>query len=550
MTSWPQYAVGRTYSLRPPDAVRFRPISTGGLLAEFPSKPPRRHRMLADTFALEFKARGMDPTAYQATSLNLLDAEANLLWCRRAPNCYALRSDGLELAYIAGSDIVRIDLTRGTPSVHDALGPLDDLVYADDDQFLVAQASSEEALLRIGRDQSITKHRVRSGARRLVFGNERMIVLRTGWALEVFDPHWGCIRQRLPIPQGSRGELRRVGDAVAIFQTGAPTLTIGEPWWGSQTDIRTQAGVHDVASVGETLHVLIGADDDAQVMQHGSHKQVIDTPGAIALWGSRVIRGDHSLPLAIASCDVGFSEHGPHFASANRVFASKMIVDRNPVGATLAIGSTLLVGARHMLVAHSLKRRDHRTVWGSHADWITALTAIGSNIASAGADGRVRIWDREGTHLCDRMHPAPVWDIAGAPSGLVTVCNDGVVRLYRAPARSDVHSALHLGLCHAVAATQNLIVVASTEGITMLNWDGVVQWTAKARVGTLAAHPSRDLFALGSPTGEVFLARPGEHLEISRGHTPNPSVALGEHELWIGSGTPEHPATAIEILLS
>lgn len=549
MTSWPQYAVGRTYSLSPSGAVRFQTMREGGLLAEFASKPLRRHRLLAETFALEFKAQGMDPSAYRATTLNLLDAEGTLLWCRRAPDRYALRSDGKELAYITGSDVVQLDLVDASPRIHRGSAELDDLVYSDDERFLLAHSASQEALVRIDND-SPTKLNVRSAARKVVFGNDRMIVLRTGWALEVFDPSWGCIRQRLPIRHGSRGQLRRVDDRIAVFQSGMPSLTISEPWWGGQTSIRTRAGVYDVSQVGETMHVLVGSDDAAQVERHGSKTLVDDVPGAVALWGSRIIHQQHSLPIATASCDVGVSQEGPHFASGNRVVASKTVVDRNSIGATLVFGSTLLVAARHMLVAHSLKRRDHRVVWGSHADWISALTVLGTHIASSGADGRVRIWDREGTHIGDRMHPAPVWDIAGTTSGLVTVCNDGIVRVYRSPVTSDVHIALRVGLCHAVAVTPTLIAVATAREIRMFNWDGEVQWAAKARVATLAAHPSRDLFALGSPTGEVFFARPGEHVEISRGHVPNPSVAFGENELWIGSGAPEHPASAIELVLS
>lgn len=500
---------------------------------------PYRERVIAQTFAREVELRGLVAKESRRTTLASIDPDGTLAWCRLVPPRWSLSHDGEELVWPVGSRLVHVRIDDPTPRVRKAGFAIHDVCFADDADWLLVSEDHSHRIHRCGRFGDVApRDTFEMDGKLLLAANEKVAVVHDSFRYDVWDFRWRCVRQRLRTELSFEHQVRRWGDSLVLFEPGGSRVEVHDPWWGGMREHELGEAVQRV----DAGRVLVGEDEQTLVrLDDGWPEPAPDEP---------------PLPVALATCNVFVLESGePCFFTDRRVLGPKTISEGNVVTAVAQAGTSLFVAAQNILSAHSLERRDHRKTFNPAHDVresITALAVCGDHLVSAGTDRRVAVWTFDGVLVHERRQDAAIWDIATGPQGeLVTVGDEGIVRIFP-DATKDEHHALHIGLAHAVAATPNLIALALRERIVFISWKGEPKWEAWAHVGSIAAHPERDLFAIGTSEGDVMLTRPSEHRTISRGHAPNPSLAFDRRgtRLFIGSGTPDHPCSAMELEIS
>lgn len=529
----------------------FAVAPTGHLLVRTAAATTPRHRMIAQTFRVDSLVQGVDPSSTLERSVAAVDEAGRLLWCRTEPEHSALSPDGSEIAYVSKRDLVQVSIADGAPTMRRLAFEPSGLIYDGSGRWIyLHDGSVVSRCTRHGDDEPELVFR-ESAIDYLAFADDALVIFRSGQFLGAFDSSWSCVRQwmRWSLGFSSDLELRRAGTSVLAFNVGHSHVELHDPWWGGLRRLPLQT-VHDAEGEDGELRVLVG---DPRVVETWRGDELVDRvpTEAPTLWHTRT--GLAEVPLSSARCSVAFVGDTPCLFADEHVRGPKSIEEGNTIGAVASIGSTLYVAARNLITAHSTSRRDHRRRFPhAHDQPITAMAACRDHLVSVSVNGKAFVWTSEGERVVDLPHSAAIWDVDSNDGRLATVGDEGVVRVYLDPLSSDAHDVLRLGLCHAVATTANLIAVASRESVTMVSWRGERRWSARGHVATLAAHPHADVFALGTSTGEVLLARPGEQCEISSGHAPFPDLAFSSDgkRLLVGSGNHAHPGAALELELS
>ena len=524
--------------------------ANGDLLVRTLSLKTTRARIVAQTFRTDSLAQGIDPKAEHDRSIAAVDAHGRLLWCRMEPEGGALSPDGAELAHPWKRSVVRMPIPHGEPSlrrlafepkglIYDASG---DWIYLhDDDGFVYRCPRHDDAEPEVlFRESSIAQ---------LAFADDAAVIFRSHRELGVYDLHWKCVRQWMSCKLGFATDivLRRAGRSILAFNAGHGHIELHDPWWGSRQTL-PMSTVRDAEASDTELHVLVG--DDTHMVETWRDGELVgavpaDVP-TLWHWRNALARA----PISAARCEVAFVDDQVCLFGGQHLRALADIEEVLPIGAVAQFGSELYVAARHVIAAHHRGRR--RALAQTHDEAITALAVCRDHLVSVSVNGKAFVWTPEGARAAERRHPKAIWDVASRDGKLVTVGDEGIVRVYRDPIASEAYDAYRLGVCHAAGACTNLIAVASRELVTMMSWRGEETWRVRGHVGSIAAHPHDDLFALGTSTGEVVLARPGEQREVSLGHTPSPSLAFSPdgRRLLVGSGNPAHPGAALELELS